>query len=281
VLTLGTTIVQFQGGPQGPVWGGELVPRSPPVRRGGVLRRERGLPVADAVPPRVLVYVGGQRLSVPGGRMALNLHGLRLPLPAAGRRAGALTYLPLRLSLQGDAQGAWQASAGAELAHWPRPVVRHEPVRPPVQRPAAVAPAPRPDPPAAAPPPAPVLRGAIPYTEADVLLIAHVVHSEAAGQPWDARLGVAAVIVNRVRAPGYPKTVSGVVFDPGQFDGVGTAMFYATPDAEDVQAATEALSGVDPTGGALYFYNPALTPPGSPMFDLPVVATFGALRFAR
>ncbi len=226
------------------------------------------------------MFVAGREITVAGGGATITLRGVSVPLPGAPGRPGALTYLPLRLSLHADERNAWQRVTGARLAAWPRPA--------PTPRRAPRAGAVRRILPAAAPAPAPVpaprpvvYRGAVPYTEADVLLMAHVVHSEAAGQPWDARLGVAAVIVNRLRAPGYPKTIQGVVYAPGQFDGVGTPLFYATPGEEDVQAATAALGGEDPTGGALYFYNPAMTWSDSAMFDLPVLATFGALRFAR
>ncbi len=120
----------------------------------------------------------------------------------------------------------------------------------------------------------------IPYTTADLTLMARVVHGEATGQPVTAKLGVAAVIVNRVRDPGWPKTIPDVIYAPGQFQSVGYPLFANAPSQADVQAARLALAGDDPTGGAVYFYAAAQTPSGSPMFDLHTLVVLGAFTFA-
>ncbi len=121
---------------------------------------------------------------------------------------------------------------------------------------------------------------AVPYAPSDLELIGRVIHGEADGQPYLARVGVAAVIVNRVRSHLFPATITGVVYAPGQFQAVGAPLFEEGPDAEDLTAALAALHGQDPTGGALYFYNPATTWAGSWIFTRPTLATYGAIRFA-
>lgn len=110
--------------------------------------------------------------------------------------------------------------------------------------------------------------------------LAHLVQSEAGNQPFLGQVAVAAVVLNRVRAPGFPKTVAGVIFQPGQFESVSNGTYYMAPDSEAYQAAEAALNGEDPTGGALYYYNPSLT--SNPwMKDLPVLVTIGSQVFCR
>jgi N-acetylmuramoyl-L-alanine amidase len=117
--------------------------------------------------------------------------------------------------------------------------------------------------------------------QANVLVeLAHLVQAEAGNQPFLGMVAVAAVVLNRVKAPGFPKTVSGVIFQPGQFESVANGTYWLPPSAEAYQAAQEALDGVDPTDGALYFYNPALT--NNPwMKALPVIVTIGQQVFCR
>ncbi len=129
------------------------------------------------------------------------------------------------------------------------------------------------------PPPAP--KPIIAYTPSDLALMAQVIHGEAGGQPVSAKLGVAAVIVNRVRYPAFPATIRAVIEAPGQFQSFGTALFRRSPRPENERLALEAIEGIDPTGGALYFYNPARTALTSWIRRLPVLARFGAITFAR
>ncbi len=64
--------------------------------------------------------------------------------------------------------------------------------------------------------------------------------------------------MNRVRSTVFPNTVSGVIFEAWQFEPVLNGWIWAVqPSPTAYQAATEALAGADPTGGALFFYNPA------------------------
>lgn len=127
---------------------------------------------------------------------------------------------------------------------------------------------------------APVPQSVIPYSAADLMLMARVVHGEATGQPATAKLGVAAVIVNRVRDPGWPKTIPAVIYAPGQFQSVGHPLFESAPSPADIHLARLALEGDDPTGGAVYFFAAARTPSGSPMFELHTLVVLGAFTFA-
>ncbi len=91
--------------------------------------------------------------------------------------------------------------------------------------------------------------------EADLDLIARVVYAEAAGEPYEGKVAVAAVILNRVKSYLFPNTVAGVVYEPWQFSCVGNWMFNSMPDSDSYAAARDALNGWDPTGGALYYWN--------------------------
>jgi|GEM_PF-625966 len=95
--------------------------------------------------------------------------------------------------------------------------------------------------------------------ETELDLLARVVHAEAKGEPYEGKVAVAAVIINRVQHPAFPNTISGVVYEPLAFQVVANGTINQPADAEAVQAAHDALAGFDPTGGALYFYNPAKT----------------------
>lgn len=90
-------------------------------------------------------------------------------------------------------------------------------------------------------------------------LLARLVYSEARGEPYTGQVAVAAVVLNRVRSASFPNTVSGVIYQSGAFDAVSDGQFNLTPDNTALRAAQDALNGWDPTGGCLYYYNPART----------------------
>ncbi len=110
--------------------------------------------------------------------------------------------------------------------------------------------------------------------------LAHLVQAEAGNQPFLGMVAVAAVVLNRVASPGFPKSIAAVIFAPGQFASVQNGTYWQAPSAQAYQAAEAALGGEDPTPGALYFFNPALTQ-NSWMEGLPVVARIGQQVFSR
>lgn len=94
------------------------------------------------------------------------------------------------------------------------------------------------------------------YTDADVLLLAQLIFVETRGGSLERSLGVANVVLNRVKSNRYPNTLQGVVYQPGQFPPTKKANFRASkPDAICMQAATMALDGVNNVGASLYFNN--------------------------
>ncbi len=95
------------------------------------------------------------------------------------------------------------------------------------------------------------------YRETELSLLARLVNGEARGEPYIGQVAVAAVVLNRVRSGAFPNTVSGVIFQQGAFDAVWDGQFDMTPTDSCIRAARDALNGWDPTGGCLYYYNPA------------------------
>ena len=116
-------------------------------------------------------------------------------------------------------------------------------------------------------------------TESESYLLARLVHGEARGEPYTGKVAVAAVVLNRVRSASFPNTISGVIFENGAFDCVYDGQLWLTPDSESIRAANDALSGWDPTGGCLYYYNPA-TATSSWIWTREVRLNIGAHAFA-
>lgn len=94
-------------------------------------------------------------------------------------------------------------------------------------------------------------------TADDVYLLARLIHAEARGEPYAGQVAVGAVVLNRTRSGRFPGTIAGVIFDPWQFEVAANGQLWLEPSATALQAARDALAGWDPTGGALYFFNPA------------------------
>lgn len=114
----------------------------------------------------------------------------------------------------------------------------------------------------------------------DLVMLAHLVYAEAGDQPFLGQVAVAAVVLNRMKTPGFPHSVQAVIFAPGQFETVSNGTFWQAPSAQAMLAAKAAAEGWDPSHGALYFYNPTLVS-NSWMNSLPVTAQIGSQVFCR
>ena len=93
--------------------------------------------------------------------------------------------------------------------------------------------------------------------ESEINLLARLVHAEARGEPYLGKVAVAAVVLNRVRSASFPNTISGVIYQAGAFDCVADGQINLSPDNDSLRAARDAMNGWDPTGGCVYYYNPA------------------------
>ncbi len=90
-------------------------------------------------------------------------------------------------------------------------------------------------------------------------LLARIISAEARGEPYEGQVAVGAVVMNRVRHPSFPNTVAGVIYQSGAFTAVTDGQFDRPIADSAWRAAADALNGWDPSGGAIYYYNPAKT----------------------
>ena len=116
--------------------------------------------------------------------------------------------------------------------------------------------------------------------EADRDLLARVVSAEARGEPYEGQVAVAAVILNRVRDSRFPNTIAGVVYQTHAFESVSNGTVYAPPADSAVRAAQDALNGWDPSGGALFFWNPAKAT-SQWVWSRPIIKQIGNHVFAK
>ena len=117
------------------------------------------------------------------------------------------------------------------------------------------------------------------YNESESYILARLVHGEARGEPYLGKVAVAAVVLNRVKSSYFPNTISGVIYQAGAFDCVADGQINLSPDADSLRAARDAMNGWDPTGGCLYYYNPA-TATSAWIWTREVRLAIGAHNFA-
>lgn len=93
----------------------------------------------------------------------------------------------------------------------------------------------------------------------DVALLARIISAEARGEPYTGQVAVGACVLNRVKHPSFPKTLAGVVYQPGAFTAITDGQIDQPVAESAKRAAQDALNGWDPSGGAIYYYNPDKT----------------------
>nr|WP_238378778.1 spore cortex-lytic enzyme [Halalkalibacillus sediminis] len=94
------------------------------------------------------------------------------------------------------------------------------------------------------------------FSQNDINIMAQAVYGEARGEPYVGQVAVAAVILNRINSSTFPDSVSGVIFEPLAFTAVADGQIYMTPNEQAKEAVLDALNGWDPSGNALYYFNP-------------------------
>ena len=116
----------------------------------------------------------------------------------------------------------------------------------------------------------------------DLQLMARAINGEARGEPYEGQVAVGAVILNRVKSSSFPNTIAGVIYEPGAFKAVSDGQINV-PIAEDstvYKAAQDALNGWDPTGGAIYYFNPD-TATNKWIWSRPLIKQIGKHRFCK
>ena len=97
------------------------------------------------------------------------------------------------------------------------------------------------------------------FSSSEINLLAKVISAEARGESYEGQVAVGAVVLNRVAHPSFPDTLSGVIYQKGAFSCVNDSNWYQPVAESAKRAARDAINGWDPSGGAIYYYNPAKT----------------------
>ncbi len=117
------------------------------------------------------------------------------------------------------------------------------------------------------------------YTSSDTNLLARLIYAEARGETYSGKVAVGAVVLNRVKSPSFPNTISGVIYQPYAFTCVSDGQINLSPDASALSAAKDAMNGWDPAYGSLYYYNPSVAT-SKWIFSRKTVVTIGKHVFA-
>lgn len=117
------------------------------------------------------------------------------------------------------------------------------------------------------------------YSSSDVDLLARIISAESRGEPYAGQVAVGAVIMNRITHPSFPNTLAGVIYQPGAFSCLNDGGINAPVADSAYKAARDAINGSDPSGGAIYYYNPEKST-SKWIFSRKVITTIGKHRFA-
>lgn len=112
----------------------------------------------------------------------------------------------------------------------------------------------------------------------EVDLLARLISAEARGEPYEGQVAVGAVVLNRVRHSSFPNSVSGVIYQPEAFSCLDDGQFDEPVAESAYRAARDALAGWDPSGGAIYYFNPA-TATSAWIWSRPAIVTIGRHMF--
>ena len=93
-------------------------------------------------------------------------------------------------------------------------------------------------------------------SSSDYQLLARLISAEARGESYLGQVAVGAVVLNRVEHPSFPDTISSIIYQKGAFSCIDDGQFYQPVAESAYKAARDALNGLDPSGGAIYYYNP-------------------------
>lgn len=127
-----------------------------------------------------------------------------------------------------------------------------------------------------------IVQAATNNNTSDVQLIARAINGEARGEPYEGQVAVGAVILNRVKSSKFPNTIAGVIYQSGAFTAVSDNQINVpiSSNSTVVKAAQDALNGWDPTGGAIYYFNPN-TATNAWIWSRPQTVTIGKHRFCK
>lgn len=118
------------------------------------------------------------------------------------------------------------------------------------------------------------------YSESDIKLLSKLIAAEARGENYTGQVAVGAVVLNRISHSSFPDTVAGVIYQKGAFSCVNDSNWSVAGNETSLKAARDCVNGWDPSGGAIYYYNPVKTS-NSFMWSRPVIKTIGNHKFCK
>lgn len=116
------------------------------------------------------------------------------------------------------------------------------------------------------------------FSDAEVALLARLISAEARGEPYVGQVAVGAVVLNRMKHPSFPNTMSGVIYQPQAFSCLYDGQFDEPVAESAYRAAQDALNGQDPSNGAIYYFNP-VTATNQWIWSRPLIMQIGKHRF--
>ena len=116
------------------------------------------------------------------------------------------------------------------------------------------------------------------FTQSEIALLARIISAESRGEPYEGQVAVGAVILNRIAHPSFPNTLAGVIYQPGAFSCLDDGQVNEPVSESAERAARDAMNGWDPTGGAIYYFNPN-TATRKWIWSRPVITVIGSHRF--
>ncbi|MFU0828344.1 MAG: Peptidoglycan-binding protein [Lachnoclostridium sp.] len=123
----------------------------------------------------------------------------------------------------------------------------------------------------------------ISYTKKELDLLARLISAEATGQPYNAMVGVGAVVVNRVQSSEWPDTITKVINHVAggyyQFTPVKNGYIKNPASKTAIKAAKAALNGSDPSKNALFYFDETST--NAWLWSKPITARYGIMVFAK
>ncbi|MDQ8736602.1 cell wall hydrolase [Paenibacillus sp. LHD-38] len=93
----------------------------------------------------------------------------------------------------------------------------------------------------------------------ELSMLARVIYAEARGEDYKGQVAVGAVVMNRLQSSKFPKTVKEVIMEPNAFSAVKDGQYWLIPNQTAFKAAKAAVKGMDPTGNALFYFNPDIS----------------------
>ena len=118
------------------------------------------------------------------------------------------------------------------------------------------------------------------YSQSDIDLLAKLIAAEARGESYVGQVAVGAVVLNRVAHPSFPDTVAGVIYQKGAFSCINDSNWSVSATETSRKAARDCINGWDPSGGAVYYFNPRKTNDAF-MHSRPVITVIGNHNFCN